>query len=141
MKKNVLSLLINSILSIGCGIILFIVSDRIPVGERMVLTILWLVLTFLTVQRSISHHKQFFLEEDVLVIKLLFKKEKRYLLHNIQSWKELNYTSLGFAKDRRAIHINLHDGKRIELIDKYNQVEFEKLSDYLNENFPEVAKD
>ncbi|MDJ1483379.1 hypothetical protein QNI16_22965 [Cytophagaceae bacterium YF14B1] len=116
-------------------------SNRLSVQEKWLLVFLNFITAFLNTRSYIRHLKQFFLEENILVVKLLFQKERRYLLQNIQSWEESNYTSFGLDKDGRAIDIKLQYGKRIDLIDRYNQTEFEKLSEYLNENFQEAAKD
>ncbi|RKR05361.1 hypothetical protein C8C83_4707 [Flavobacterium sp. 90] len=74
--------------------------------------------------------------DDVLVTRQLFSKEKQYSLKAISSWTETRYHFLD-VNTALVIVLNMNGGTKLNL-SKRNSKDFEKLSNYLNENIPDA---
>lgn len=93
------------------------------------------IITVLLFIKNVSRIKYYTLIDDVLTIRQIFSKPKQYSLKTISGWSENQYELLGFKTGRNII-LKTKEGSKINLV-KRNSKDFEKLSDYLNENFPE----
>ncbi|TPG37511.1 hypothetical protein [Flavobacterium pectinovorum] len=74
--------------------------------------------------------------DDVLIIRQMFTKQKHYSLQTVSSWSENQYELLGIETGRNIV-LSINGGTKI-ILSKSNSKDFEKLSDYLNENFPDA---
>lgn len=98
-----------------------------------------IVLAIITVLLYIINKSKYFtLNDDILTVRQTFSKQKQYSLKNVSGWTENHYHLLEI-KTSREIVLKMTDGTKINLF-KRNSKDFEKLSDYLNENFGEGYK-
>jgi hypothetical protein len=104
--------------------------------EKIAITVGWISIAFFNMKREIKNRKDLKLVGDNLIIKTAFSNEKQHNLKNISSWTENHYYLLGF-KTRRQLLLNQLNGNKINLID-YNSKDFERVSDYLNDNLPNL---
>ncbi|REH01241.1 hypothetical protein [Flavobacterium aquicola] len=100
----------------------------------IVLAIITVLLYIINTNKS----KYFTLNDDILTVRQTFSKQKQYSLKNVSGWTENHYHLLEI-KTSREIVLKMTDGTKINLF-KRNSKDFEKLSDYLNENLSEAYK-
>jgi len=74
--------------------------------------------------------------DDVLVTSQIFSKQKQYSLKTVSSWTETQY-HLGEVNTSLIIVLNMKEGTKL-ILSKRNSKDFEKLSNYLNENIPDA---
>lgn len=103
--------------------------------KKLVLILLVIILVLLHI-KNVSRTKYFTLANDVLIIRQMFSKQKQYSLKDVSGWTENHYELLGF-KTGREIILKTKEGTKIYLF-KRNSKDFEKLSDYLNDNIPDA---
>jgi hypothetical protein len=74
--------------------------------------------------------------DDLLVTSQIFSKQKQYSLKAVSSWTETQY-HLGEVNTSLIIVLNMKEGTKL-ILSKRNSKDFEKLSNYLNENIPDA---
>ena len=131
--KNKLLVVIYAIL-VSVGAFLLVEREKELWGKLglMVLAVILIALCIANINRI----KYYTLIDDILIIRHTFSKEKQYSLKAVSGWTENHYQLLGI-KTGREIVIKINGESKIRLFEK-NSKDFEKLSDYLNENSPEA---
>jgi uncharacterized protein YozE (UPF0346 family) len=109
-----------------------IINRPMELWEKISIPFCWVLIAFLNIKREIKNRKDLKLIGDNLIIKTAFSKESHFNLKHISSWTENHYYLLGFKTSRQLL-LKQPNGKTIYLID-YNATDFEKISDYLNDN-------
>jgi hypothetical protein len=132
-SKNKLLIIVYALL---LGFITFVAIERQKeLCEKLALIVVIITLLLLYII-NINRIKYYRLIDDVLITRQTFSKQKQYSLKAVSSWTENQYQLLGF-KTGREIVLKTKEGTKINLFEK-NSKDFEKLSDYLNENIPEA---
>lgn len=99
----------------------------------LIISVILLVLLYI---KNVSRTKYYTVINDVLIIRQMFSKQKQYSLKDVSGWTENQYELLGF-KTGREIVLKINKGAKISLF-KRNSKDFEKLSDYLNDNISDA---
>jgi hypothetical protein len=113
----------------------FLIERQKEVWQKAVALVIGIMIIALYVKNT-NRNNYYMLMDDVLIVRQLFSKKKQYNLQSVSSWTENQYELLGI-KTGRNIVLSINGGTKINLI-KSNSKDFEKLSDYLNENFPDA---
>ena len=130
-KKNKISIFMW-IMLIGFCTYIFIES-QMNVWEKLFSIIGSLTTALLNIKRSIRVNKDFSLINDILVIEQTFSKKREYDLKNLLNWTQTRYHILGI---QTSCHILIKTENEKEIILWKNEPkDFEKLSNYLNENY------
>ena len=130
-KKNKISIFMW-IMLIGFCTYIFIES-QMNVWEKLFSIIGSLTTALLNIKRSIRVNKDFSLINGILVIEQTFSKKREYDLKNLSNWTQTQYHILGI-QTRNYILIETENEKEI-ILWKNEPKDFEKLSNYLNENY------
>lgn len=116
------------------GVTFFMLIERYKeLWQKLALIAIALIIVLLYIKNT-NRIKYFTLIDDILIIRQTFSKQKQYSLKALSGWTENHYHLLDF-KTGREIILKMKEGTKINLFEK-NSKDFEKLSDYLNENFP-----
>jgi len=127
--KNIIWILLYTLITSG---VIFLGIKRFDqLWEKSILVLLGVANVALYI-RNIKRTKYFTFIDNVLVINQTFSKQKKYNLKVISGWTENHFHLLGI-KTGNEIIINT-EGIKIKLFER-NSKDYEKLSDYLNENF------
>lgn len=131
--RNKISIIVYALL---VGFTFFVLVEREKELWQKAGLLLLAIITVVLYIRNINRINYFTFVDDVLIIRQMFTKQKHYSLETVSSWSETQYELLGI-KTRRNIVLRLNEGTKINLFKNHSK-DFEKLSDYLNENFSEV---
>ena len=112
-------------------------KNSLSLWEKVAIIALWIAFALLGIRRIITVYKDFSLHEDVLTIRRTFLKDKMYDLKCLKGWAEYHNSFFG-AFVSRTIVLKIKGGKPVDVFDNNNSIEFDGLSDYLNENFAEI---
>lgn len=123
--KNKINILFWLLL-IGLSIFFSIIKSEI---SSWIHTLVYILIAIL----NISNLRVVSLVNDDLIIKRLFSNEKKYDLNTITHWNEIDYSLLGI-KTYRKIIIQTANDKKIYIFQN-DSIYFEKISDYLNDNW------
>ncbi|MEN2400181.1 hypothetical protein GKZ90_0010355 [Flavobacterium sp. MC2016-06] len=136
MKQTTKNKLLIIVYALVVGLITFLLVERQKeLWEKLGLIVLFVILVLLYI-KNINRIKYFTLIDDVLIIHQTFSKQKEYSLKAVSGWTENQY-QLGEFKTGQEIVLKIKGGTNLNLFKK-NSKDFEKLSDYLNENIPEA---
>jgi hypothetical protein len=136
MKKTTVNKILIIVYSLLVSLTMFWQIDRYKeLQAKLALAALALV-TILLYSTNVNRINYYTFIDGVLTVWQTFSKQKKYSLKDVSSWSENQYELLGF-KTRQVIFLKTKDGTKINLLKK-NSKDFEKLSDYLNENFPDA---
>ncbi|KFF04634.1 hypothetical protein [Flavobacterium reichenbachii] len=133
--KNKLLIIVYAAL---VGVVTFLLMERQKELWEKSAVILFAVILVLLHIKNINRIKYYTLHNDVLITRQTFSKQKEYSLKSVLFWTENHYNLMGI-KTGREIVLKLNGGTKINLFEK-NSKNFEKLSNYLNENIPEAFK-
>jgi hypothetical protein len=125
-------------LALVIGLITYsaISNNSLSPWERSLTIASWIMFAALNIRRIIIVDKDFSLHEDILTIRRTFLKEKMYDLKSIKGWAEYHNSLFGAFASRTIVLKIQKQG--VNLSDKNNAIEFDRLLDYLNENFAEI---
>jgi hypothetical protein len=135
MKQTTKNIILVIIWTLSLGLLSFIQMERQKELWERLLLITLVVITALLYIKNVSRIKYYTLIDDVLIIRQTFSKEKHYSLKNVKAWTENQYHLFEF-KTGKEIVLKMNEGTKMNLFKK-NSKDFEKLSDYLNENIPD----
>jgi hypothetical protein len=128
-RKNVIWIILYILITSG---LIFLGIKRFDqLGEKIILILLGVANMILYIT-NIKRIKYFTFIENTLVINQTFSKQKIYNIKGISGWTENHFNLLGI-KTAKEIIINI-EGIKIKLYER-NSKDYEKLSNYLNENF------
>ncbi|MBF4517765.1 hypothetical protein IRZ71_15480 [Flavobacterium sp. ANB] len=136
MKHTITNKLLILLYTLIVGLTFFMLIERQKeLWEKLALLALAVIMVLLYIKNT-NRIKYFMFVDDVLIISQTFSKQKQYSLKDVSGWTENHYHLLDF-KTGREIVLKMKEGTKINLFEK-NSKDFEKLSDYLSENFPEA---
>lgn len=136
MKKITKDILLSVLWILCLVLVVSLQIERLKeLWEKWMLISLTIILVLLYM-KNVSRVKYYTLNDDFLVIRQIFSKPKQHSMKTVSAWTENQYELLGF-KTTCEIVLKTTDGVKINLF-KTNSKDFDKLSDYLNENIPEA---
>lgn len=131
--KNKLGILIYVLL---VGTMFYLLKDRSEELWQKIALIVVPVFMIIMYTRNIDGILYYNVVDDVLITRQTFSKQKQYSLKAVSSWTETQY-HLGEVNTALIIVLNMKEGTKLSLF-KRNSKDFEKLSNYLNENIPDA---
>ena len=122
-------------------VFIYVNMDTMSAWEKGLSIGMLVVTALLNVRSTITQNKDFIVMDDELIVRQTFSREKRYSLATIVRWTEHNYRFLGVDTGRKII-LETAAGDKIQLhYDEDDSANFEKLSDYLNDNLSNRYED
>lgn len=135
MKHTTTNKLLILLYTLIIGLTFFMLIERQKeLWQKLALLALAVIMILLYIKNT-NRIKYFTFVDDILIIRQTFSKQKQFSLKAVSGWTENHYHLLDF-KTGREIILKMKEGTKINLFEK-NSKDFEKVSDYLNENFPE----
>lgn len=129
--KNIVKIILLILLN---GILVYLYVNNLNQNVLKILMILAALVNIVFYIRQIKRIKYFSIGDGTLIIDQTFSEQKKYNLAEIAKWSENHYHFLGIKTSNEIVIITTA-GEKIKLPEK-NSRDFEKLSEYLNENYP-----
>ncbi|PIF34719.1 hypothetical protein CLU81_5380 [Flavobacterium sp. 9] len=136
MKKITKDKLLVVLYSLIVGSTFYMLLDRYQELWQKAALVMLAVITIVLHIRNANRTLYYKLIDDVLVTRQIFSKQKKYCLNAVSSWTETQYHFLE-VNTALIIVLNMKEGTKLSL-SKRNSKDFEKLSNYLNENIPDA---
>lgn len=136
MKKMTKDKLLVVLYSLIVGSTFYMLLDRYQELWQKAALVMLAVITIVLHIRNANRTLYYKLIDDVLVTRQILSKQKKYSLNAVSSWTETQYHFLE-VNTALIIVLNMKEGTKLSL-SKRNSKDFEKLSNYLNENIPDA---